>query len=40
MEGQLRKLRNGIRPKTGAALPEAIQIEAIEDGIKKLQEQW
>ena len=34
MEGQLRKLRNGIHPKTGATLPKAIQIEAIEDGIK------
>ena len=34
MEGQLRKLRNRIHPKTGASLPEAINIEPFEDGIK------
>ena len=27
MEGQLRKLRNGIHPKTGACLPEAVVLD-------------
>ena len=27
MEGQLRKLRNGIHPKTGARLPEAVALD-------------
>jgi hypothetical protein len=29
MEGQLRKLRNGIRPKTGSCLPPAVELDPV-----------
>ena len=35
MEGQLRKLRNGIHPKTGAALPHPVELDPVVMPIKE-----
>ena len=29
MEGQLRKLRNGVHPRTGACLPLAVELDPV-----------
>ena len=34
MEGQLRKLRNGIHPKTGAVLPPPIELDPVSRPVK------
>ena len=34
MEGQLRKLRNGIHPKTGECLPQAVELDPVVVSMK------